>query len=68
MHVAHNLSSAGVPEGSLQLCILSASQTKLHFLWPLSLYLCMQLKWLFALEMAVCVWEKDGRDNKLPAL
>lgn len=35
------------------LCI----KAKLHFLWWLALWLCMQLKWLFAPEVAVCIWE-----------
>lgn len=46
------------------LCI----KAKLHFLSWLSLWLCMQLKWLFAPEVAVCIWQQGGRGTKLPAL
>lgn len=46
------------------LCIMA----KLHFLWWLSLWLCMRLRWLFAPEVAVCIWQQGGRDTQLPAL
>lgn len=62
MHVAHSLSSAVLPEGSW------ASVSPLHFLWWLSLWLCMQLRWLFAPEVAVCIWQQGGRGTQLPAL